>query len=141
MQNLRLAVDDWFLLNAVRNMFPQNRKLVLNLLSRLGFMINRQKSQLEPAQPIVYTGGLFDLEKGMVMPTPDRVENIQLAVTKIMLTSERAKDYLHMLGLMVSCIELIPFARLHMRRIQLHFYISGNQYRGTWKPKFQVLST
>ena len=31
-----------------------------------------------------------------------------------------AKQYLTILGIMASCIELIPFARLHMRPIQIH---------------------
>lgn len=68
MQNLRLAVylDDWFLLNAVRNMLLENRNLVLNLLSCLGFIINREKSKLQPTQHIVYIGELFDLENGIV---------------------------------------------------------------------------
>ena len=44
MQNLRLGVylDDWFLQNAVRKILIQNRKVMLNLLSRLGFLVNRE---------------------------------------------------------------------------------------------------
>ena len=37
-----------------------------------------------------------------------------------MSASATAKDYQHMLGLMASCIELIPFTRLYMRPIQVH---------------------
>lgn len=122
MQNLRIAVylDDWFLLNALRKMLFQDRNLVLNLLSRLGFLVNQEKSQLQPTQQIVYIGGLFELEKGIVKPTPDRIEKIKLAVKHILKNTATARDYLHMLGLMASCIELIPYARLHMRPIQLH---------------------
>lgn len=122
MQNLRLAVylDDWFLLNAVRSKLIVDRDLALNLLARLGFIVNREKSQLQPSQQIVYIGGFFQLDKGLVLPTPDRVEKIELAVNKILQRQVTARDYLHMLGLMASCIEMIPHARLHMRPLQLH---------------------
>ena len=85
-----------------------------------GFYNKQRKSQLQPTQHIVNIGGLFDLEKSIVMQIPDRVQKIRLAVTKIMSAMATAKEYLHKLGLMASCIDLIPFARLHMRQIQLH---------------------
>lgn len=122
MQNLRLAVylDDWFLLNMVKSLLMQDKKIALDLLTRLGFLINTEKSQLQPTQQIVYIGGLFDLRKGIVLPPPDRIQKIQAIVKKVMENPALAIDYLQMLGLMASCIEIIPFARLHMRPIQLH---------------------
>ena len=76
MQNLRLAVylDDWFLLNAVRNKLVVVRDLAFNLLTRLGFIVNREKSQLQPSQQIVYIGGVFQLDKVLVFSTSDRIE-------------------------------------------------------------------
>ena len=140
MQNLRLAVylDDWFLLNAVREILIQNRRVMLNLLSRLGFLVNREKSQLQPTQQIVYIGGLFDLQKGLVRPTSDRIQKIHLAIRILMSDSATARDYLHALGLMASCVELIPFARLHMRPIQLHLLHFWRPVSRKWEAKIPI---
>ena len=122
MQNQRLAVylNDWFLLNAIKSRLLIDRDRTLNLLARLGFLVNKEKSQLVPLQQIVYIGGIFQLNKGLLLPTPDRVEKIKRAVLKINNSQVTARDYLQLLGLMASCIEMIPYARLHMRPIQLH---------------------
>ena len=56
----------------------------------------------------------------LLLPTPDSLEEITRTVLKINNSQVIAKDYLQLLGLMASCIEMIPYARLHMRPIQLH---------------------
>ena len=122
MQNQRFAVylDDWFLLNAIKSSLLIDRDRTLNLLARLGFLVKKEKSQLVPLQQIVYIGGMFHLNKGLLLSTPDRVEKIKRAGLKINNSQVTARDYLQLLGLMASCIEMIPYARLHMRPLQLH---------------------
>ena len=39
---------------------------------------------------------------------------------KVSFCSDQAKDFLHLLGIIASCLELIPKVRLYMRPIQLH---------------------
>ncbi|MCG8045731.1 MAG: hypothetical protein JAY66_08610 [Candidatus Thiodiazotropha taylori] len=121
MQNVRLAVylDDWFLVNLIKMHLLIDREKALNLLSKLGFLINLEKSALEPSQSVVYIGAHFLLEKGIVCPTQERIMKIKEACLSLRVGSS-AQDYLHLLGLMASCIELVPNARLFMRPIQLH---------------------
>lgn len=132
---MRLAtyLDDWFLLNQERLNLLSNREITLNLLADLGFLLNVEKSVLQPTQNIVYIGGHFQLNKALVAPTPDRVQNIQLAVQKFMKENVTARDFLHLLGLCASCILLIPHARLHMRPIQIHLL-------SFWRPSSQSLN-
>ena len=75
MQNIRLAVylDDWFLVNLIRKLLLIDREKALNLLSKLGFLINLDKSALEPSQSVVYIGANFLLAKGIVCPTQERI--------------------------------------------------------------------
>ncbi|VDI40872.1 Hypothetical predicted protein [Mytilus galloprovincialis] len=74
-QGIRLVVylDDWFLVNQSSLMLVQDREIVLNLLVKLGFIINLKKSSLTPTQKITYIGALFHLDLGIVMPTQERV--------------------------------------------------------------------
>ena len=122
-RGIRLVVylDDWFLINQSKSQLVLDRETVLNLLVELGFMINLKKSTLTPTQKIVYIGAYFQLDLGIVSPTPERVTKL-LSATKNMIKSSQAtaKDFLHLLGIMASCIEIIPNARLFMRPIQIH---------------------
>ena len=60
----------------------------------------------------------------------DKVENS----SKVINSKQGLREYLQVLGFMASCIETIPYARLHMRPIQLHLPF-------WWKPVFGDLET
>ena len=98
----------------------RDRKRILELLSQLGFLINSVKPNLEPTQDTTYIGGRFPLDKGIVLPTPDRMLKLREVVTNMMGKVVPARQYLQTLSVMASCIELIPNARLYMRPVQLH---------------------
>jgi ribonuclease HI len=134
--NIRLSVylDDWMSLNQVKQKLIQDRDKCLNLLISLGFIVNNEKSSLAPQQSIVYIGALFNLKLGLISPTWERIKKIQQAIENLVLGQRTARDILHLLGLMASCIQLIPYARLHMRPIQLHLL-------SFWKPINQNLNT
>ncbi|MCG8093560.1 MAG: hypothetical protein JAZ17_08020, partial [Candidatus Thiodiazotropha endolucinida] len=101
MQNLRLSVylDDWFLVNQIREMLLRDKTRALNLLAELGFLVNLEKSTLHPSQTIIYIGTVFHLEKGIVCPTLERIQKIQLAIQNLR-QEKTAQSFLHLLGLM-----------------------------------------
>ena len=53
-QNIRLAsyLDDWLIVNQIKHLLFQDREKCLNLLTSLGFIINKEKSNLFPKQKI-----------------------------------------------------------------------------------------
>ena len=77
---------------------------------------------------------MFCLKEGIVRPTSERITKLLLGIENIlkMQSQVTARDFLHLLGIMASCIELIPNARLFMRPIQLHLLFH-------WKPSSQIL--
>ena len=99
---------------------------VLNL-ARLGFLVNVEKSALQPSQDLTYIGRNFCLDKRIVLPTQDRVTMLRIAVKSLLTNRVSAREYLQVLGLMASCISIIPYARLHMRPNQLYLLF-------WWKP-------
>ncbi|VDI26756.1 Hypothetical predicted protein, partial [Mytilus galloprovincialis] len=115
-------------------MLISDREKTLKLLTNLGFVVNLEKSSLIPTQSITYIGAVFSLKEGMVRPTSERVSKLLSAVELILNKQNQAtaRDFLQLLGIMASCIELIPNARLFMRPIQLHLLYH-------WKPVCQNL--
>ena len=67
MQNLRLAVylDDWFLVNHIREMLMKDKTRALNLLAKLGILINLEKSTLCPNQSITYMGQFLSCKEAL----------------------------------------------------------------------------
>ena len=120
--NIRLAtyLDDWLLVNKSRIGLVKDRELTLNLLTKLGFIVNAQKSVLTPSQDITYIGGHFKLEKVLVFPTPERIAKLYQTIHSLLRGNVSARSYLTVLGVIASALELIPNGRLFMRPIQLH---------------------
>ncbi|VDI17093.1 Hypothetical predicted protein [Mytilus galloprovincialis] len=134
-RGIRLVVylDDWFLLNQEKSQLILDRELVLNLLVELGFIINLKKSTLDPSQQITYLGAMFLLDLGIVLPTVERTSKLITSSQAMILQNQVvARDFLHLLGIMSSCLEIIPNARLHMRPVQIHLL-------KFWKPVSQNL--
>ena len=112
-------LDDWFIINQLRNLLLLDKEKALNLLVRLGLMIKLEKSALVPSQRVIYIGSVFLMDKGIVCPTSESIQKIEQAIF-LVIREPIVHNFLHLLGLMASCIELIPNARLFMRPIQLH---------------------
>jgi mRNA-degrading endonuclease HigB of HigAB toxin-antitoxin module len=119
---IRLAVylDDWLFLNQKLAAILKDREFTLSLLVELGFIVNVTKSHLIPTQEITYIGAFFNLIKGMVFPTLERFQKLQLAIQTLFRGQNTARQYLVILGILASVIELVPNARLFSRPIQLH---------------------
>jgi hypothetical protein len=120
---IRLAVylDDWLIVNQNKRQLLSDRENCLNLLKSLDFLVNKEKSTLIPTQTLIYLGGLFHLDKGLIYPTQERIVKLNLAIENL-LTQEKASAlmFLHLLGIMASCLQMILNARLFMRPVQLH---------------------
>ena len=110
--------DDWFLINQIKKFLMADKEKSLSLV-KLGFLVNLEKLTLCPSQTITYIWAVFLLNKGMVSPTLERILKIEQAIVLIK-REPTAQNFLHLLGLMASCIELVPHVRLFMRPVQLH---------------------
>ena len=116
-----MYLDDWLIKNQNREILVSQSRMVLQLIERLGLIVNHAKSHLEPSQVIQYLGAVFNLQEGMIYPTLERCTKIQEEIRLLMSqTHQTAQLFLHVLGLMASCIDLTPLARLHMRPIQFY---------------------
>lgn len=66
-------------------------------------------------------GARFRLDLGLVFPPQERIEYLRQMFASLENSSQiEVRLILQILGVMNSCIELVPWARLHMRPIQLY---------------------
>ncbi|XP_038049749.1 uncharacterized protein LOC119723256 [Patiria miniata] len=116
-----LYLDDWLIVGRSKEEVRQSLEVTVDLTTRLGFLINLEKSHLVPTQTPSFLGAEIDLVTGIAYPSSERVRNVQECAT-LFLTAQSAPAvaWLRLLGLMASLVDLVPWCRLRMRPIQMH---------------------
>ncbi|MCS5551062.1 MAG: reverse transcriptase domain-containing protein, partial [Gammaproteobacteria bacterium] len=140
-----MYLDDWLVKNPIRELLLHQLNQTIQLLVDLGLIINLDKCHLVPSQIITYLGAVFNLNKGLVLPSENRFLAINQAIADIIYIRQcPASLFLRLLGLMASCIDTVPYGRLHMRPIQIYLlyfwrpHIDGLQFK---IPVFPILAT
>jgi len=132
-------LDDIFLLGRTFSNCVKNIEVSIESLTRLGFIINKRKSELVPSQDLKYLGFVFtSVCRTMSLPYSKRIKVIascQQAICKISTTIQDAAD-------LVSVCPAIPYAPLYVRQLELEkssaLEANGGSYSATfsWSMKF-----
>ena len=131
---IHVFLDDWLIVNKDRWNLMQDVEYTLTTLKKLGSLVNHKKSMLSPSQIVEYLGATFHFYQGFVTITEDRWTKIQEHATVFQKSSTvSAHQFLVLLGIMASCIDLASLARLHMRPIQLYLLTKWSQDHTVWK--------
>ena len=119
--SVHMYLDDW-LIKANSCQEAQSATLaLLELTHKLGWIVNREKSDLLPKQVFTFLGQVFDLSKGVCYPTEARFLSIQEAIHPLLFNPHTTpRQAMHLLGLLASTEKLVPQGRLHMRHLQFH---------------------
>ena len=114
-------LDDWLIRAPTEDSCHQGTQSLLALCQELGWMVNMQKSELEPQQVFDFVGYQYDLLNGLVRPTQNRWEALQQKVTGLLQNrSCRVRTFMSLIGLLTATEKQVPLGRLHMRPIQWH---------------------
>ena len=110
--NICQYLDDWLVYAKSREETAHHIQLVIQVITRLGFVVNYKKSYLVPTQSPIYLGARLDLSKGRVMLSLARVNNMA-ACARILAEASVAPAvaWLKVLGLVASMVDLIPLCR------------------------------
>ena len=111
-------LDDWLIRAPTKESCTQS---LLSLCQELGWVVNLQKSELEPKQVFEFVGYQYDLSRRLVKPTQNRWESILQKVHSIMASQEcRVRNFMSLIGLLTATEKQVPLGRLRMRPIQWH---------------------
>jgi len=112
-------LDDWLIVSGSEAEARRHTELVVSLLERLGWLLNRDKSALVPSQRVVYLGADIDFVAGKAGPSEERVGTITQLASEFPAKALRpAREWLRLLGVMASLVDVVPFCRLRMRPLQ-----------------------
>ena len=114
-------LDDWLIRAPTKESCHQGTQSLLSLCQELGWVVNLQKSELEPKQEFEFVGYKYDLSQGLVKPTQNRWESLLQKVQTILTQpSCRVRTFMSLIGLLTATEKQVPLGHLHMRPIQWH---------------------
>jgi hypothetical protein len=113
-------LDDWLIRTASPRESTTSTTVVMDVLTRLGWIINLKKSDLVPSQDQVFLGVRFQTALAWVSLSPSRVISVGRSV-KAFQRQRRptARFYMKLLGHMTSAGEVMFRARLMTRPFQM----------------------
>ena len=112
-------LDNW-LLRSHQTCLQHTQTLVV-LCRELGWLVNEEKSELEPKQVFNFVCYQFDLREGKVRPTPERWQTLTdkiLSILSGLLCP--VQQFMSLIGLLTATEKQVHLGRLHMRPIQWH---------------------
>ena len=114
-------LDDWLVRAKSHQVCLQHTRDLLKLCQDLGWIVNLEKSELEPKQVFDFVGYQFDLKLGRVRPTPERWQNLKAKIQALLARSScPVRQFMSLIGLLTATEKQVYLGRLHMRPIQWH---------------------
>ena len=92
----------------------QHTKDLVKICQGLGWLVNLEKSELEPKQVFDFVGYQFDLRSGRVRPTPDRWQTLRTKIqTLLALPTCPVRQFMSLIGLLTATEKQVHLGRLH----------------------------
>ena len=114
-------LDDWLVRARSHQACLQHTQILVETCQTLGWLVNLDKSELDPKQIFDFVGYQFDLKTGRVRPTQDRWQSLQDKILEILsLPACPVRQFMSMIGLLTATEKQAHLGRLHMRPIQWH---------------------
>ena len=114
-------LDDWLVRATSHQACLQHTQILVKICPKLGWLVNLDKSELDPNQIFDFVGYQFDLKAGRVRPTPYRWQNLQDKILEILsLPTCPVRQFMSLIGLLTATEKQVHLGRLHVRPIQWH---------------------
>ena len=114
-------LDNWLVRDKSHQACLQHTQDLVKICRNLGWLVNLEKSELEPKQIFDFVGYQFDLKAGRVRPTPDQWQNLKDKMLRILSSPTcPVRQFMSLIGLLTATEKQVHLGRLHMRPIQWH---------------------
>ena len=115
---LLVYLDDFLIMAHTREQCLEQAQLIVGLLDKLDYLINREKSVLEPTQRLEYLGFLIDTVEMKFFLPEMKILKIQNLAEKFLSEQISARQLASLLGLLQATLPAITIAPLYFRNLQ-----------------------
>ena len=117
--NVFQYLDDWLVVGETYQLALSYRDTVRLVTQRVGFIVNKEKSDWVPSQFLLFLGSSLDLARHLVFPSEDRIDRLQRLIRGILKSpASPARLWRSLFGYLASMIQLVPAARRHISPLQ-----------------------
>ena len=118
-------LDDWLVRPTSHQTSLLHTQTLVALCQELGWLVNREKIELNPQQVFNFVGYQFDLKEGKVRPTPELWQALTGKIKTILSGPVcPVQQFMSLIGLLTATEKQVHLGRLHMRPIQ--GYLNNN---------------
>ena len=112
------------------------------MCQQLGWLVSLEKSELEPIQDFNFVGYQFDLRSDRVRLTPDRWQNLQEKMLKLLsLPACPVREFMSLIGLLTATEKQVRLGQLHeTHSVPSQTQLEGPRITGKGDPNPQVLA-
>ena len=127
---LVIYLDDLLFMNDSRDGVLNDLEVAVDLLESLGFLINREKSIVDPSQIMEYIGLVVDsVRLSFSLPAEKVTAVMNICTTALAADRVSLRELASILGNFTWAIPTVPYAQAHYRNMQ-RFYISEARRAG-----------
>ena len=114
-------LDDWLVQARTHQTCLQHTQTLVDRCQDLGWLINMEKSELDPKQVFDLVGYQFNLKEGKVRPTLDWWQTLTTKIRELLtgLTCQ-VRQVMSLIGLLTETEKHVHLGLLHMRPFQWH---------------------
>ena len=99
----------------------QHTQTLVALCRELGWLVNKEKSELDPKQLFNFIGYQFNLREGKVRPIPNRWQALTDKIQSILSGPVcLVRKFMSLIGLLTATEKQVNLGRLNMRPLQWH---------------------
>jgi hypothetical protein len=110
--NIFVYLDDILLIAPSPEKLKRQLQMVLDTLNQAGFIINKEKSILEPQQKILHLGFILDFQQGVLCPQPEKLKSLRRDLGKVLCRpSMSCRKMAAILGQVRACLPAVTCLR------------------------------
>ena len=114
-------LDDRLVRASTHDTCLQHTQTLVTLCQELGWLVNKEKSELVPKQVFNFVGYQFDLKEDKIRPTEERWQTLTEKIRSILSDPVcPVRQFMSLIGLLTATEKQVHLGRLHMRPIQWH---------------------
>lgn len=138
-------LDDFLLLGKTQSLCESNINDTLSLLSRLGLLVNKDKSILRPAQELEFLGFVFNSTQLTIsLPSKKIVNLINMIQTIRKLNAPTIAQLASLTGSLIAATPAVPYSMLRTRNLEIlkqaYLLENNNDFEGKCQLSQLVLS-
>ena len=128
-----IYIDDlWLVADSFENC-ASNVTQTMHLLTKLGFLINYEKSVLEPKYEIQYLGFIFNSRRMIISLPESKRSNLIISLRNFVSQEEHSiRDLAKIIGRLIACRLAVPYGLLYTRHLERCKYLALNKFNGNY---------